>query len=126
MFDISKWSLQSALPNSVYTTPNGPPVVPIWLPPDFFLWGMLKARVYEKNPPDLSALKSRIKREIAKVTRAQLSDVLKIWKNACKCVEAKMANIFNIWCNQINIDFITLFCCFFLENSFTYNLSAKI
>ena len=93
----------------MFTQPKWPTRSPDLTPPDFFLWGMLKARVYEKNPPDLSALKSRIEREIAKVTRAQLSDVLKIWKNACKCVEAKMANIFNIWCNQINIDFITLF-----------------
>ena len=43
---------------------------------------MLKGRVYENNPPDLSTLK--IKREIAQVTEAQLSDV---FENLKKCVQ---------------------------------------
>ena len=42
---------------------------------------MWKGRVYEKNPPDLSALKSKIEREIAKVTEAQLSNVFENLKN---------------------------------------------
>ena len=72
-------------------------------PQDFFLWGTLKGRVYEKNPPDLSALKSKIKREIAKVTEAQLSDVFENLKKMCESEK------WQILCNQVNIDFITLF-----------------
>ena len=43
---------------------------------------MLKGRVYEKNPPNLNALKSKIKGEVAKVTEAKLSDV---FENLKKC-----------------------------------------
>ena len=58
-------------------------------PPDFFLWSMLKGRVYEKNPPDLSALKLKIKREIDKITEAQLSDVLENLKKRLHMCESE-------------------------------------
>ena len=68
--------------------PNGPPVVRIWLRQTFPL-GMLKGHVYEKNPPDLSVLKSKIKREIAKVTEAQLSDVFENLKKRVQMCESE-------------------------------------
>ena len=60
----------------VYTTQMAARI-PHLTPQDFFLSGILKGPVYEKNPLDLSTLKSRMKCEIAKVTEAQLSDILK-------------------------------------------------
>ena len=75
---------------------------------DFFLWSFLKGRVYEKNPLDVSALKSKIKREIDRITEALLSDVFENLKKRVQMCESKMENIFNTLCNRVNNDFITL------------------
>jgi len=42
----------------------------IWLrvPPDYFLWGYLKGRVYENKPRSIDALKANITEEIQAVT----------------------------------------------------------
>ena len=50
---------------------------------------MLKGRVYEKNPRDLSALELKIKREIAKVTEGQLSEVFENLKKRVQMFESE-------------------------------------
>ena len=73
--NLTKEVLKEVFDTRLISKPKWPARSPDLTPPDFFLWGMLKGRVYEKNPPDLSALKLKIKREIAKITEAQLNDV---------------------------------------------------
>jgi hypothetical protein len=38
------------------------------IPCDFFLWGYLKAKVYEQRPQTLEALKEVIRQEVAAIT----------------------------------------------------------
>ena len=45
-------------------------------PPDFFLWGYLKERVYHNNPQTIDALKENIRREIRKIPREMLDRVI--------------------------------------------------
>ena len=45
-------------------------------PPDYFLWGYLKARVYQDNPPTIERLKENIKREIRRIPRDMLERVI--------------------------------------------------
>ena len=45
-------------------------------PCDYFLWGLLKARVYSSKPSTLSELKEWITEEISKVTRADLQSAV--------------------------------------------------
>ena len=43
-----------------------PPHPPDLNPPDYFLWGCLKKRIYNNNPKSLADLKDNIKSEIMK------------------------------------------------------------
>ena len=52
-----------------------PPYSPDLTPPDYFLWGYLKARVYQDNPPTIERLKENIKREI-RIPRYMLERVI--------------------------------------------------
>ena len=45
-----------------------PPCSPDLTPCDFFLWGYLKAKVYEQRPQTLEALKEAIRQEVAAIT----------------------------------------------------------
>ena len=45
-----------------------PPHSPDLTPPDYFLWGYLKGRVYENKPRNIDALKANITEEIQAVT----------------------------------------------------------
>jgi hypothetical protein len=45
-----------------------PPRSPDLTPCDFFLWGYLKAKVYEQRPQTLEALKEAIRQEVAAIT----------------------------------------------------------
>jgi len=51
-----------------------PPRLP-FLAPDFFLWGLLKSKVYSTRPTDLHALKENIQEEIAKLSEETLQVV---------------------------------------------------
>lgn len=53
-----------------------PPRSPDLTPPDFFLWGHLKSRVYVDKPADIEALKSAIRREISAVKKGTLQKVI--------------------------------------------------
>lgn len=45
-------------------------------PPDFFLWGYLKSKVYNNKPKTLRALKNNIRREIAKIPAEMLAKTM--------------------------------------------------
>ena len=53
-----------------------PPHSPDLNPPDYFLWGYLKDRVYQDNPPTIERLKENIKREIRRIPGEMLERVI--------------------------------------------------
>lgn len=52
-----------------------PPRSPDVTPPDFFLWGYLKNKVYSNNPKNIDQLKENIRGEMAAITPALLKKV---------------------------------------------------
>jgi hypothetical protein len=52
-----------------------PPRSPDLTPPDFFLWGLLKVRVYSSKPRTIDTLKDAMRREVAAITDVTLPDV---------------------------------------------------
>ena len=53
-----------------------PPHSPDLTPCDFFLWGYLKAKVYEQRPQALEALKEEIRQEVAAITPEMILKVM--------------------------------------------------
>ena len=53
-----------------------PPRSPDLTPCDFFLWGYLKAKVYEQRPQTLEALKEAIRQEVAAITPEMILKVM--------------------------------------------------
>ena len=53
-----------------------PPRLPDLNPCDFFLWGYLKAKVYEQRPQTLEALKEAIRQEVAAITPEMILKVM--------------------------------------------------
>jgi hypothetical protein len=52
-----------------------PPKSPDLISPDFFLWGLLKGRVYANKPRTLQDLKDNISAEIRNITEETLQRV---------------------------------------------------
>jgi hypothetical protein len=53
-----------------------PPYSPDLNPPDYFLWGYLKEKVYANNPQTLAELKENIRREIRNIPRDMIARVI--------------------------------------------------
>ena len=53
-----------------------PPYSPDLNPPDYFLWGYLKERIYANNPQTLAALKDNIRREIRNIPADMIGRVI--------------------------------------------------
>ena len=53
-----------------------PPYSPDLNPPDYFLWGYLKDRIYGNNPQTLAALKDNIRREIRRIPADMIGRVM--------------------------------------------------
>jgi hypothetical protein len=71
-----------------------PPRSPDLNPCDFYLWGYLKARVYNPLPKTLDELKSNIRREIEKITKDDLKRVfLNFEKRVVLVIESKGGHI---------------------------------
>jgi len=51
-----------------YWKKEWPPLSPDLMPPDYFLWGYLKGRVYQNKPRTIDALKANITEEMQAVT----------------------------------------------------------
>ena len=55
-------------------------------PCDYYLWGYLKARVYNPLPKTLDELKANIEREIKKINKETLKNVFSNLKKRCNLV----------------------------------------
>ena len=53
-----------------------PPYSPDLNPPDYFLWGYLKGRVYENNPQTTEVLKDNIRREVRRIPQEMFNRVV--------------------------------------------------
>ena len=53
-----------------------PPRSPDLTPPDFFLWGYLKSRVYVNKPRTVEELKDNIREEIAAIPAEMLAKTM--------------------------------------------------
>jgi len=60
--------IQSFFGNRVISKELWPPRLPDLMPPDYFLWGYLKGKVYQNKPRTIDALKANITEEIQAVT----------------------------------------------------------
>jgi len=60
--------IQSFIGDRVISKGLWPPRSPDLTPPDYFLWGYLKGRVYRNKPRTVDALKANITKEIQTVT----------------------------------------------------------
>ena len=76
---VTLTQLQKAFPGKVLSkggSVNWPPRSPDLSLPDFFLWGLLKAKVYRGQVRSLGALKRRIRAAIREVPRATVKAAL--------------------------------------------------
>lgn len=65
---------------------NWPSRSPDLTPPDYFLWGYLKDRVYRNKPQTLQQLKENIRREVATISNALLHRVMRsMFERAEEC-----------------------------------------
>jgi len=60
--------IQSFFGDRVISKGLWPPPSPDLTPPDYFLWGYLKGRVYQNKPRTIDALRANITKEIQAVT----------------------------------------------------------
>ena len=71
-----------------------PPRSPDLNPCDFYLWGYLKARVYNPLPTTLDELKSNIKREIKNISKEELKRFFLNFEKRCDfLIQAKGSHI---------------------------------
>jgi hypothetical protein len=82
------------------------------------LWGSLKEKILF-NPHTLEELETSIREEITKISKAELQRLNKMRFNATTPVYQRMANIFSISCEMVNLCFsmvnlplTVLVCCF--------------
>lgn len=69
---------------------NWPPRSPDLTSPDFFLWGYLKARVFENRPHTLRALKANITQEIRAINQEMLLRVTENFQSRLQqCLEKR-------------------------------------
>jgi hypothetical protein len=63
-----------------------PPRSPDLMRADFFIWGLLKGKVYKNTPRKIKQLKDTIRQEIQAVNVSTLWEKYsRIWRNAFKC-----------------------------------------
>ena len=71
-FTVEEFIKNGGLPVATQWPPHSPDLTPC----DFFLWGYLKAKVYEQRPQTLKALKEAIQREVAAITPEMILKVM--------------------------------------------------
>ena len=85
---VQTW-LTSRFGPKFITKEKWPPRSPDLNPCDFFLWGYLKARVYNPLPKTLEELKANIEREIKNISIAALKSTFLNFKKRCEfCLTA--------------------------------------
>jgi len=83
--DTSMAEIQSFFGDRVISKGLWPPRSPNLTPPDYFLWGYLKGRVYQNKPQTIDALKTNITEEIQALT----ADVLaRTFQNMARWVQS--------------------------------------
>jgi len=83
--------IQSFFGDRVISKRLWPPRSPHLKPPDYFLWGYLKGRVYRNKPRTTDALKANITEEIQAVTEDVLA---RIFQNMARRVQSRLdANV---------------------------------
>ena len=65
---------------------NWPPRSPDLNPCDYFLWGHLKALVYNPLPKTMDDLKANIRREIKKINKNILESTFENLEKRCKLI----------------------------------------
>ncbi|KAG2464466.1 CTBL1 protein, partial [Polypterus senegalus] len=80
--------MESSFSNRVISKGLWPPRSPDMTPPDFFLWGMLKGKVYRNKPRTVEDLKENIQCEIAVIPLEMLADT---FRNMECCFEMCLA-----------------------------------
>ena len=84
--------IQSFLGDRVISKGLWPPRSPDLTPPDYFLWGYLKGRVYRNKPRTTDALKANIAEEILAVTADVLARNLQnMARRVQSCLDAMVA-----------------------------------
>ena len=78
-------------------------------PPDFFLWGYLKSKVYVNKPRIVAELKDNIREEIAAIPTEMLAKTMEnAAKRAQNAINARGGHlrdiIFKNWCKQIYLE----------------------
>jgi len=63
-----------------------PPRSPDLTPADFFLWGLLKGKVYKNTPRIIEQLKTLYAKRFKPSTSTLWEKYSRIWRNALKCV----------------------------------------
>ena len=82
---FSHCEIQSFFGDRVISKGFWPPRSPDLTPPDYFLWGYLKGRVYQNKPRTIDALKANITEEI----QAVIADVLaRTFQNMARRVQS--------------------------------------
>ena len=80
--NASMREIESFFKDRIITKNLWPPRSPDLTPADFFLWGLLKGKVYKNTPRTIKQLKDAIRQEIQTVNAEKYS---RIWRNAFKC-----------------------------------------
>ena len=74
-----------------------PPRSPDLTPPDFFLWGFLKSRVYANKPKTIEDLKDNIRTTMAAISPEMLVNVMEnAKKRAHYCISNKGGHLVDI------------------------------
>lgn len=82
---VQDW-LKSKFGDFFLSKTKWPPRSPDLNPCDFFLWGYLKARVYNPLPKTLNDLRQNIEREIEKINEKMLKKVYENLKKRCSLI----------------------------------------
>jgi len=81
-----------------------PQCSPSLTPPDYFLWGYLKGRVYQTKPRSIDALKANITEEIQAVTADLLARTFQnMVRRIQSCLDANGGHFHHmLWCRHIS------------------------
>ena len=94
VYSMAGWGEHRAFIVGGFIQNGGSPVATQWPPPSpdltpcgFFLWGYLRAKVYEQRPQTLEALKEAIRQEVAAITPEMVLKVTDSYRERLhKCI----------------------------------------
>ena len=103
--------IQSFFSDHVFSKGPWPPHSPDLTPPDYFLWGYLKWRVYQNKPRTIDALKANITEEIQAVTADVLARTFQnMARRVHSCLDANGGHFQDmLWCHISHTTNVLLF-----------------